>query len=173
MSANQAAFLQPLIAAVGATPAQHSDTLQAELGAAQVFLAGAGRSGLVARFLAMRLMHCGFKAHVAGDTVTPSMQAGDTLLLISGSGSTAGLVTLATKARALGGRVFLITATPDSVLGKMANTTLVLPAPERNSLLGTGFELTALLWLESFVAQLVIDTSIQESDLKQRHTNLE
>lgn len=36
----------------------------------RVFVAGAGRSGLVLRMAAMRLMHLGLTVHVAGDTTT-------------------------------------------------------------------------------------------------------
>lgn len=38
----------------------------------RIFVAGAGRSGLVLRMVAMRLMHLGLNVHVAGDTTPPS-----------------------------------------------------------------------------------------------------
>ena len=39
----------------------------------RVFVAGAGRSGLVLRMAAMRLMHLGLTVHIAGDTTTPAV----------------------------------------------------------------------------------------------------
>ena len=58
----------------------------------RVFVAGAGRSGLVLRMFAMRLMHFGPTVHVAGDTTTPAISSGDLLLVASGSGTTSGVV---------------------------------------------------------------------------------
>jgi 6-phospho-3-hexuloisomerase len=50
--------------------------LQEKLAAARrVFVAGAGRSGLMMRAFAMRLMHLGLAVHVVGDATTPSLYA--------------------------------------------------------------------------------------------------
>lgn len=54
----------------------------------KIFVAGAGRSGLMGRAFAMRLMHVGRSAYVVGETVTPGIEAGDVLVLGSGSGET-------------------------------------------------------------------------------------
>lgn len=43
------------------------------LKAKHIFVAGAGRSGMMARCFAMRLMHMGMKAYMVGEVVTPSM----------------------------------------------------------------------------------------------------
>ncbi len=61
--------------------------------ARRVFLGGMGRSGLMMRAFAMRLMQLGVEVHVVGDTTTPSIRRGDLLILgsrygRSGSGST-------------------------------------------------------------------------------------
>ncbi|HID41529.1 MAG TPA: 6-phospho-3-hexuloisomerase, partial [Pyrodictium sp.] len=39
----------------------------------KVLVMGAGRSGLVGRAFAMRLMHLGFNVYVLGETITPSI----------------------------------------------------------------------------------------------------
>ena len=41
--------------------------------ARRVFVAGAGRSGLMVRTFAMRLMQMGFETYVAGETTTPAI----------------------------------------------------------------------------------------------------
>lgn len=51
-----------------------------------IFLAGSGRSGFVAKFFAMRLMHLGFHAYVFGETLVPPVSDGDIILFISKSG---------------------------------------------------------------------------------------
>jgi Predicted sugar phosphate isomerase involved in capsule formation len=45
---------------------------------------GAGRSGLVAKAFAMRLMHLGMISYVVGETITPALQTGDLIVVLSG-----------------------------------------------------------------------------------------
>lgn len=52
----------------------------------RIFIAGAGRSGFAARGFANRMMHLGFTVYFVGETTTPSIQAGDLLIVGSGSG---------------------------------------------------------------------------------------
>ncbi|MEM1650161.1 MAG: 6-phospho-3-hexuloisomerase, partial [Sulfolobales archaeon] len=42
-----------------------------------VLVMGAGRSGLIGRGFAMRLMHLGFRVYVLGDTIVPPVREGD------------------------------------------------------------------------------------------------
>ncbi|SUX97124.1 3-hexulose-6-phosphate isomerase [Citrobacter youngae] len=93
-----------------------------------IFVFGAGRSLLMLKAVAMRLMHIGLKVHVVGDVVTPALQEGDLLLLASASGETASLVNVATKAQQLGGTVALLTIFPESTLGKLAEVVVRIPA---------------------------------------------
>lgn len=46
------------------------------LKANRIYVAGAGRSLMVIRGLAMRLMHIGLNAYVVGETVTPAIEKG-------------------------------------------------------------------------------------------------
>lgn len=85
---------------------------QAIADANAIFVFGAGRSLLMLKAVAMRLMHIGLEVHVVGDVVTPALQKGDLLLLASASGETASLVNVATKAQQLGGTVALLTIFP-------------------------------------------------------------
>ena len=54
--------------------------------AKRVFVAGAGRSGFVARAFSNRLMHLGLTVYFVGEPTTPSIQEGDLLVIASGSG---------------------------------------------------------------------------------------
>ncbi|HJJ46223.1 MAG TPA: SIS domain-containing protein, partial [Methanocorpusculum sp.] len=49
------------------------------LQAKRIYVIGAGRSGLVAKSFAMRLMHTGFISYVVGETITPAVAEGDLL----------------------------------------------------------------------------------------------
>ena len=55
----------------------------------RIFVTGAGRSGLVLKMAAMRLMHLGLTVHVVGEITAPAIRSGDLLLAASGSGTTA------------------------------------------------------------------------------------
>ena len=52
------------------------------LSSTEIFIAGMGRSGLMARPFAMRLMQMGFPVHLAGDATTPAIGYGDLLIAI-------------------------------------------------------------------------------------------
>lgn len=54
----------------------------------RIFVVGTGRSELVGKAFAMRLMHLGFNVHVVGEVTTPAIRDKDCLIAISGSGET-------------------------------------------------------------------------------------
>jgi len=92
-----------------------------------VYVCGAGRSLLMLRCMAMRLMHLGFTSYVVGDTTTPAFDEKDLLIAASGSGSTSSVVGVAEKAKALGGTLAVITTRADSALGRMADHLVEVP----------------------------------------------
>lgn len=140
-----------------------------------VFVAGAGRSGLIARCFAMRLMHLGLNARCAGDTLAPPLRAGDLLVVISASGETAGVAAVAGKAKKLGAVMALITAAPNSSLAALADLAVVLDAPAIGSRqpLGSLFEQGAFLLCEALVLELLDRLGQSGADLARRHANLE
>ena len=92
----------------------------------KIFVAGAGRSLMMIRGLAMRLMHMGYKAYVVGETTTPALEPGDLLIIASGSGNTETLTAIADKCKRLGGVLALITTMPDS---KRLTVSSIFPPP--------------------------------------------
>lgn len=85
---------------------QFADKIQK---AKRVFVAGAGRSGFVARAFSNRLMHLGLKVYFVGEPTTPSIQCGDLLIIVSGSGETGSLKVMAEKAKKQQAMVAVIT----------------------------------------------------------------
>ena len=79
----------------------------------QTFVAGAGRSGLVAKSFGMRLMHAGLPAFIPGETTTPAADNGDLLVAISCTGQTGYTAYLAARAKGLGAKVVVLTAEAD------------------------------------------------------------
>ncbi|ANB56715.1 6-phospho 3-hexuloisomerase [Anoxybacillus sp. B7M1] len=96
--------------------------------ATRVFVAGEGRSGLMAKAFAMRLMHLGADVYVVGETITPSIQNGDVLIAVSGSGVTKSTVWMAEKARQLGCPVMAFTTDVASPLAQNASCIVYVPA---------------------------------------------
>src|ERR671921_217623 len=86
----------------------------------RIFVTGAGRSGLVLKMAAMRLMHLGLTVHVVGETTSPAIRSGDLLLAASGSGTTAGVVKAAETAAAQGARIAAYTTNAGSPLAAAA-----------------------------------------------------
>ncbi|HIE30994.1 MAG TPA: 6-phospho-3-hexuloisomerase, partial [Methanosarcinales archaeon] len=57
-----------------------SDMLDRILDANSVFVMGTGRSGLVGRAFATRLMHLGLRVYVVGESTTPALRKGDVVV---------------------------------------------------------------------------------------------
>ena len=98
------------------------------IGADRIFITGEGRSGFMAKAFAMRLMHLGLPAFVVGETTTPAIKGTDTVVAVSGSGTTGGTVRVAAQAAALGATLWAITTDVTSPLGTTATGLLVIPA---------------------------------------------
>ena len=156
-----------------------------------VFVMGLGRSGLMARAFAMRLMHLGISVYVVGETITPAITSEDCLLAISGSGETLSIISAAEMAQNRSAKIIAVTSYVESTLGKMANLVVHIEGrtkidSEKNYLtrqingkhqslspLGTLFEVTTLIFLDGISAQLMVEMGKTEEDLKARHTVLE
>lgn len=157
----------------------------------RVFVAGAGRSGLIAKAFAMRLMHLNFKVHVIGETITPRLREGDLFLGVSGSGETTRVVSAARAATEIGAKLVVITSYPDSTLGELSEFVVEIPGRvetaekksytgrqitgEYESLtpLGTLFEVTALTFLDGVIASLMKELGKEEEDLSKQHASVE
>lgn len=150
--------------------------------ARRIFVAGAGRSGLMMRAFAMRLMHMGFSAYVVGETVTPGIAEGDLLVIGSGSGETKTLAAMAAKAKSIGAAVAAVTIVPESTIGKLAAVSVIIPAATKDSATGAAssvqpmgslFEQALLLLLDALVLQLMESEALQGAAMFTNHANLE
>jgi 6-phospho-3-hexuloisomerase len=148
-----------------------------------IFIAGAGRSGLMIRSFAMRLAHLGRSVQVVGDVTTRGMAPGDVLLVASGSGETRGILALAQSAVEKGGKVGVITIFPESSLSKLAECVVVIPAPTPKirraspgtsiQPMGTLFEQSLLIALDVMVMMLMEKLGQTSEQMFKRHANLE
>ena len=146
--------------------------------AKRIFVSGAGRSGLVCKFFAMRLVHSGYDVSVVGEIVTPSIKKGDLLIIISGSGETEQLIAFAKKAKEVGAKIVLISAKDNSTIGDMSEAVFQIGKTEQYGKvvgmpMGTVFELSTLSFLEALVSHLIHEKGIAEEIMRSRHANLE
>ncbi len=161
-------------------------------GRSKILVMGAGRSGLVGRAFAMRLLHLGYNVYVLGDTIVPRIGERDVVIAISGSGSTKLIVTAAEAAKKVGAKIIAITSYPDSPLGRLADIVVRIPGRTKISRgeedyfarqilgiheqlvpLGTLFEDTAMIFLDGVVAELMHRLGKTEEDLRAMHANIE
>ncbi|MGO4889187.1 6-phospho-3-hexuloisomerase [Anaerobacillus sp. MEB173] len=152
--------------------------------AKRIFVTGEGRSGLMGKAFAMRLMHGGFNVFVIGETVTPSIESGDLLVAISGSGSTGAIYQFATKAKDVGANVFLVTTNRESKIAAISDGVLVIPAatkyrhphePKTIQPLGNQFDQAVHLVLDATIIGTLnnVESDTDFAEMTKRHANLE
>jgi 6-phospho-3-hexuloisomerase len=154
-----------------------------KLGAAKrIFVVGEGRSGLMAKSFAMRLMHLGATVYVVGETITPSIAQGDCLVAVSGSGTTQNVVSVAEKSTMIGCDVIAVTTNPESPLAKYAKTILHVPAAtkyrkenEAPSIqpLGSLFDQAVHLTFDTLCLFYASERHVDHERAFKKHSNLE
>jgi 6-phospho 3-hexuloisomerase len=144
-----------------------------------IFVYGAGRSGLVAKAFAIRLVHLGFQTFVIGETITQPVQKGDLVVIVSGSGETIPAVMTAEISHNLGANVVSITAKKKSEIAKFADVTLFISIADKDEKrkkyapLGTLFEASVWILLDGIVADLLDSKNETEEIMRKRHATLE
>jgi len=159
----------------------------------KILVMGAGRSGMVGRAFALRLLHLGYQVHILGDTLVPSIGAEDLVVAISGSGATKLVVTAAEAAKAVGAEIVAVTSFPDSPLAKLADLKVIvggrvinhkqskedyfarqiLGLHEPLAPLGTLFEDSCMVLFDAVVSVLLEKHRVSEEEMKNRHANIE
>ena len=160
------------------------DTMEALSLESRIFIAGAGRSGLIGKIFGMRLMHLGMEVFIVGETTTPAIEESDLLVIISASGKTSSLVNIAKNAHEMGVSILGITANKTSPIYTLASNTIhidnrnknkrneTFDRTNRNIPMGTSFEISALIYLETLITELMKAKNISEDEMKSRHINL-
>ncbi|RLF32601.1 MAG: iron dicitrate transport regulator FecR [Thermoplasmata archaeon] len=141
-----------------------------------IFVYGAGRSGLVGKAFAIRLVHLGFPAFVVGETITRPVTKNDLVILISSTGETIPVAMTAEIARRLGAKLISITSNADSHIARFADLLIILSPKNKNAELaplGTLFEAAAWIFLDAIVAELMAKKGENEKNMRQRHATLE
>jgi 6-phospho-3-hexuloisomerase len=167
------------------------------------FVIGSGRTGFMMKSFAMRLMHLDIgEIYVIGETVTPSIEGKNDLIIAgSGSGTTLEVVDPVKVARELGATILSITSNRNSPLAQNSNIVVYVPVNEtlsrimslensankqehgyiesqirgqfeRSAILGTLFEDTIAIFLDEAIEICMDILGKTEKDLASRHQNL-
>jgi 6-phospho-3-hexuloisomerase len=117
-----------------------------------------------------------------GDSTVPRIGNGDLLIVASGSGNTQTIYDIALKANQNGADIALITNNPDSRIGKISSTILIIPNDNNKSTkskrtsrqpMTSLNEQCLLILLDSIVLDIMEATEETHESMWARHSNLE
>ncbi|MGC8562891.1 MAG: SIS domain-containing protein [Thermoplasmata archaeon] len=148
-----------------------SDISKQILDSRNVFVYGVGRSGIVGRMFAMRLVQMGLQAYFVGETIAPVVTGNDSVILISGTGETQGALLVAQICRRVNAKIISITSSTDNSIYRASDLKIVLKTNPSSDLapLGTLFESSSHVFLDMMVALLMKMKGEKEEDLRKRH----
>ena len=138
------------------------------------FVYGAGRSGIIGRSFAMRLVQAGLTAYVIGESVTPIVRPGDAVFILSGRGESQSSIATANIVRREGAELIVLTARASSKLAHTATLLIPLEFPEdasqrRFAPLGTLFEAASLRFTDALIAEVMAARGETEESMRRRH----
>lgn len=157
-------------------PVEMDELVKRMADANRIFVAGMGRSGLMAQAFAMRLMHLKLSVFVVGETTTPSIKRGDLLICCSRYGRSRSLRTYIEKAHEAHAEAAVITMSRDTPLAKQADHVFTIPVGEGGKSrqpMGTIFEQSALIYCDALVLLAMKHLGVSEKQMAQQHTQLE
>jgi 6-phospho-3-hexuloisomerase len=138
------------------------------------FVYGAGRSGIIGRAFAMRLVQIGLTAYVIGESITPIVRRGDAVFILSGRGESQSSIQTANIVRREGAELVVLTGRASSKLAHIATALLTLefredPDRPRLAPLGTLFESASLRLTDAVIAELLFVRGETEESMRRRH----
>lgn len=146
------------------------------LSAKKIFLYGVGRSGLVAKAFAIRLVQLGLNVFFIGESNTPMVEDDSVVVIISNTGQTMSAVQTANITRRIGAKVYAITSNPHSKLAQAASVHITIAgnipnddARAKYAPLGTIFEEASALLLDAVVTVLMKRLNETDQSMRRRH----
>ncbi|MBU0686094.1 MAG: SIS domain-containing protein [Thermoplasmatota archaeon] len=144
------------------------------IGSRKIFIYGVGRSGLIAKAFAIRLVQMGLEVFFVGETVTPFVEEGNLVIIVSYTGETMSAIQTANIVRRVGAKVVTVTANNHSKLAAASNLIIEIHPPKdddrkRLAPLGTLFEVATLIYLDGIVASMMEKLGQSEGAMRKRH----
>jgi 6-phospho-3-hexuloisomerase len=149
------------------------------------FLLASGRSAFILQCFATRLVHLGAEVYMVTNLASmPSLTKNDILIVLSGSGTTAIVVSLlknyVNTIKPYG--IVTITSHPETIIGRVADITIKLKGRTKRDKIdlhddtalltpeGTAFEQVAFTYLDAIIAELAIKMGKTNDDLLKAHS---
>jgi 6-phospho-3-hexuloisomerase len=148
----------------------------------KIIVFGAGRVGLMMKTFAMRLTHLNLQCSFIGDVNLPRTNAGDIIIIGSGSGNTKSVVTIAEIAKNNGLNVVSITSNADSKIANLSSSFVHLNCQTKDTTsdnrlsiqpMTTLFEQSLLIFLDSLVLILMKKMNESHETMLERHNLIE
>lgn len=155
-------------------PEQLEQAVDACMNVKRIFFSGMGRSGNMVKALAIRFMHLGYEAYVAGDASTPSIQKGDLLIAATASATTKVTLNHIETAKKQGAKVLLISAVKENP--GISDYFLCIPAKTKvdtKQHAGSLFEQSVLVIGDAVAAEIKERKKITTEFMNERHANLQ
>lgn len=144
----------------------------------RVFVDGEGRSGLMGKGFAMRLMHLGYEVYAVGETINPSVKKGDIYFSISGSGESGNVVLNTKKAKEKGCYIISITSKKESSIAALSDKLLIVPGTTKGDngeqrksvqLLSSLFDQSLHIVLDSICLMLSKKDNMSNNEATSKH----
>ncbi|MBY9004028.1 MAG: SIS domain-containing protein [Candidatus Lokiarchaeota archaeon] len=149
------------------------------------FLLASGRSAFILQCFATRLVHLGAEVYMVTNLASmPALTRDDLLIVLSGSGTTAIVVSLlknyVNTIKPYG--IITITSHPETIIGRVGDVTIKLKGRTKIDLTdrhddtamltpeGTAFEQVAFTYLDAIIAELAIKLGRTNEDLLKKHS---
>jgi 6-phospho-3-hexuloisomerase len=136
-----------------------------------IFVYGAGRSGIVARSFAMRLVQLGLKTYIIGESVTPIVKENDAVVIVSNKGESFSSVQVGNIVRRVGAKLIVFTSNPNSKLAHISSVKVTVPSviQDKNMPLGTLFEASCYILFDAMISILMNKLNESEESMRARH----
>jgi 6-phospho-3-hexuloisomerase len=158
------------------------DFIQRILDARAIFFCAQGRSGFILRCFCMRLMHLGYRVYFCGETITPAIEPGDLLMVLSGSGETPSTLEAVKVAKRRKAFTFAVVGNIDSRIALLVDSCIHLPGttklrresePHSLQMAGSLFEQAAFIFLEAIILTLHQEPLEKVDSFSPRHAVIE
>ncbi|MCK4845954.1 MAG: SIS domain-containing protein [Candidatus Heimdallarchaeota archaeon] len=150
----------------------------------RIFVLASGRSAMVGQMFQTRLEHFGVQSRFITNTRSvPKVSEGDTIIVISGSGTTPIVKAMLETYLIYNPFVIVITSYPLSLIGRLGDVTVKLKGRTKKDIArrekgldstlapeGTAFEQAALAFLDGIVAELAVTLHRDEKSLLKEHS---
>ena len=146
----------------------------------RIFVYGTGRSGLMLKAFAMRLMQMGYNSYVVGETTTPSVGKGDLLIVASASGETGSVCSTADNGAKQGTDVLVITGSQESTLSRSHQPLIRIDTATKFTQskasiqpLGSLFEQMLLIIFDGVILKMSLQDANSNQEMAKRHASIE